>query len=83
MRNILIFIIRIYRAIISPIFPPSCRFEPTCSEYSIKSIEKHGALWGIVISGWRILRCNPFVRGGEDPVPDTVDDWMRRWFVRK
>ena len=72
-----------YRAIISPLFPPSCRFEPTCSEYSIESIKKHGVLWGTAMSGWRILRCNPFVRGGDDPVPDSVDDWMRKWFRKK
>ncbi|RKZ35202.1 membrane protein insertion efficiency factor YidD [bacterium] len=79
MRNILIFIIKLYRMIISPIFPPACRFVPSCSEYSIQAIRKHGPLWGITMSGWRILRCNPFVHGGEDPVPQSVEQWKKKW----
>jgi len=48
---------------------PTCKFIPTCSEYSIQAIEKFGALKGGLLSIWRILRCNPFSKGGYDPVP--------------
>ena len=49
--------------------PPSCRFQPTCSQYAIEAIQKHGALKGGALAFWRILRCNPFSKGGYDPVP--------------
>jgi hypothetical protein len=48
--------------------PPSCRFYPTCSEYSIQALEKYGAIKGSAKSIWRILRCNPFNKGGYDPI---------------
>ncbi|MCD6532297.1 membrane protein insertion efficiency factor YidD [bacterium] len=79
-RKIAVWLIRLYRAAISPIFPPSCRFYPTCSEYSVGAIQKHGVFWGGLMSFWRVLRCNPFVRGGEDPVPESVEEWKVRWF---
>ncbi|WP_456401176.1 membrane protein insertion efficiency factor YidD [Persephonella sp.] len=66
MGKILIKLIKIYKKIISPIFPNSCRFYPTCSCYAIQSIEKYGAFKGTLKSIWRILRCNPFSRGGVD-----------------
>ncbi|MCE5285259.1 MAG: membrane protein insertion efficiency factor YidD [Pelosinus sp.] len=68
MKKILIFIITLYRVYISPLKPPTCRFVPTCSEYAIMAIEKYGVLRGMVKAIWRILRCNPFCRGGHDPV---------------
>jgi len=64
MRRILIFLIRGYKKLISPMLPPSCRFYPTCSEYSIQALEKYGAIKGSAKSIWRILRCNPFNKGG-------------------
>ena len=69
MKAILIALIRFYRGYLSPLKPPSCRFSPTCSHYALESIETHGALRGLLYAAWRILRCNPFVRGGFDPVP--------------
>lgn len=69
MKKILIFFIKIYRKYISPMKPPSCRFYPTCSQYSIEAIEKYGALKGSVLSIKRILRCHPLNPGGYDPVP--------------
>ena len=63
-----VFIIRIYQKIISPLFPPSCRFYPTCSEYAIQALTKYGIIKGTIKSVWRILRCNPFNKGGYDPV---------------
>jgi len=71
LRKILIFIVRIYQALISPLFPPSCRYYPTCSSYMIDALKKHGPILGLIMGISRILRCNPFIRGGVDPVPDN------------
>lgn len=68
MRRILISFLRIYKRFLSPLFPPSCRFTPTCSEYAIDAINKHGSLKGFYLSFRRILRCHPFHPGGYDPV---------------
>jgi len=65
---IIIFFIRIYRRFISPILPASCRFYPSCSQYAIDAIGKYGAFKGSMITAYRILRCNPFNKGGYDPV---------------
>ncbi|MBD5431519.1 MAG: membrane protein insertion efficiency factor YidD [Lactobacillus sp.] len=70
MRKILIILVRGYQLFISPILPPSCRFYPTCSNYMIDSLKKHGFILGLIMGIFRILRCNPFNRGGVDPVPD-------------
>lgn len=61
--------IRFYKREISPMLPPSCRFTPTCSEYAMQAIEKYGAAKGGWLAMRRILRCNPFHKGGYDPVP--------------
>ncbi|UTD11857.1 membrane protein insertion efficiency factor YidD [Treponema denticola] len=58
-----------YQKAISPHFPPSCRYEPTCSQYAIESIKKYGPFKGTGMALLRILRCNPFFKGGYDPVP--------------
>ncbi|MBU4314186.1 MAG: membrane protein insertion efficiency factor YidD [Actinobacteria bacterium] len=68
MKKILIFLIKIYKNYISPVLPKSCRFYPTCSEYAIGAIFKHGVLKGSIKSMYRILRCNPLSKGGHDPV---------------
>ncbi|MCX7943834.1 MAG: membrane protein insertion efficiency factor YidD [Deltaproteobacteria bacterium] len=68
MSSLVIFIIKLYQQIISPLLPPSCRYHPTCSEYSIQAISQHGLLRGLLLSIYRIIRCNPFSRGGYDPV---------------
>ncbi|MDR1704635.1 MAG: membrane protein insertion efficiency factor YidD [Clostridiales bacterium] len=68
MRKILVKAIRIYQKYISPALPPSCRFYPTCSQYAIEAIQKYGALKGGLMGLYRILRCNPFCKGGYDPV---------------
>lgn len=68
MKNILIYLIKLYRKYISPLSPPSCRFYPTCSQYSIEAITKYGAIKGSYLSLTRILRCNPFSKGGYDPL---------------
>jgi hypothetical protein len=61
-------VIRFYRRAISPLLPPSCRFQPTCSEYAYEAIEKYGILTGGRLAIWRILRCNPWGGSGYDPV---------------
>jgi len=68
LKNLLICIIKIYRKYISPLKRPSCRFYPTCSQYSMEAIEKYGALKGTLISIKRIIRCHPFNKGGYDPL---------------
>lgn len=69
MKRALISLIRFYKRAISPYLPQSCRFTPTCSEYAVQAIERYGALKGLWLSIWRVLRCNPFCKGGYDPVP--------------
>lgn len=69
MRRPLMFLIRVYRACLSPLLPPSCRYEPTCSQYALDAIAKYGAIKGCGLAAWRIMRCHPFARGGYDPVP--------------
>ncbi|NOZ64290.1 MAG: membrane protein insertion efficiency factor YidD [Caldiserica bacterium] len=68
MKNLLIWLIKGYRIFVSPILPPSCRFYPSCSEYCIESLQKKGVLRGIWMGIRRVVRCNPFSRGGYDPV---------------
>ncbi|MGB9878178.1 MAG: membrane protein insertion efficiency factor YidD [bacterium] len=67
-RNFIILLIRFYQFISAPL-PPSCRFVPSCSQYAIEAIDKHGVLKGLFLSLRRILRCHPFSPGGYDPVP--------------
>ncbi|MBQ1891527.1 MAG: membrane protein insertion efficiency factor YidD [Firmicutes bacterium] len=69
MKYILIFLINIYRAYISPRFPAVCRYTPTCSQYALEAIRKYGALKGTWLAIKRILRCHPGHPGGYDPVP--------------
>ncbi|MHA8138340.1 membrane protein insertion efficiency factor YidD [Lactobacillaceae bacterium Scapto_B20] len=70
MRWLLINLVRGYQKVISPLTPPSCRYSPTCSAYTITAIKKHGASKGAIMGIARIFRCNPFIKGGYDPVPD-------------
>ena len=61
--------IRFYQREISPLSPPRCRYIPTCSQYALEAVEKYGAIKGTFLATKRILRCNPFHKGGYDPVP--------------
>ena len=63
-----IYLIRAYRRFISPMFPPACRFTPSCSVYTMEAIEKYGLLRGGIMGARRLLRCHPFSEGGFDPV---------------
>ncbi len=69
-KYLLILIIRAYSYFISPLFPPSCRHYPTCSQYAIEALEKRGLFIGTYLAAVRILKCNPFFKGGFDPVPE-------------
>lgn len=69
MKRVLLAMVKFYRMAISPYRPSCCRFYPTCSQYALEAIEKYGALKGGYLSLRRILRCNPFHKGGYDPVP--------------
>jgi len=65
----LLLVIRIYQLAISPLFPPSCRFYPTCSAYSYQAIKKYGPIKGLFLAFKRVIRCHPGNPGGYDPVP--------------
>lgn len=71
MKSIVLAFIRGYQRFISPALPPSCIYEPTCSHYGYEAIEKHGIINGVLMTTWRVLRCNPFSHGGYDPVPEN------------
>lgn len=78
MKRMLMGLIRFYRRAISPHLPNSCRFTPTCSQYALDALEQYGALRGGWMSAKRILRCNPFHKGGYDPVPERPEPAIRR-----
>ncbi len=69
MTTLLIFLVRVYRAMLSVLLPRACRFEPSCSAYAEEALARHGALSGLGMALRRILRCHPFHPGGYDPVP--------------
>ncbi len=78
MKRILLAVLRFYKAKISPLNPPACRFIPTCSEYAMIAIERFGALHGSYLAIRRLLRCHPLCKGGYDPVPELPDAIIRR-----
>lgn len=78
MKKILVFLIKSYQKYISAHTAPCCRFTPTCSHYGIEAIERFGAFKGGLMTLWRILRCNPFVSGGYDPVPEKNTEKNKR-----
>ena len=69
MKKLLIILIKWYRKYISPLKRTKCPYIPSCSQYGLEAIEKYGAIKGSLLAIWRILRCNPFSKGGYDPVP--------------
>ncbi|HBA35574.1 MAG TPA: membrane protein insertion efficiency factor YidD [Gammaproteobacteria bacterium] len=77
-KALLIWVIKAYRYAVSPFLPASCRFTPTCSEYMIQAIERHGVGTGVFLGFKRLCRCNPFCPGGHDPVPEKKSDREHR-----
>ncbi len=73
MKNLIIKAIRFYQRKISPLFGPQCRYYPTCSQYAVEAVEKHGVIKGSLLAIARLLRCNPLFPGGYDPVPEKKD----------
>ncbi|EUJ42066.1 membrane protein insertion efficiency factor YidD [Brochothrix campestris] len=71
MKHIFLFLIKGYRKLISPLFPPSCRFYPTCSTYGLEAVQKFGAIKGGYLALKRIIKCQPLHPGGIDMVPET------------
>ena len=69
MGKILVALIRAYQRLLSPWLGDHCRFSPSCSEYAVQAIQKHGSILGVGYAVWRVLRCQPFCAGGLDPVP--------------
>lgn len=77
-QKIVIGSLRFYKKFVSPMLPPACRYEPTCSMYAMEAIEVHGIVFGSWLALRRILRCHPFVRGGFDPVPALRESHSRK-----
>jgi putative membrane protein insertion efficiency factor len=67
-RSVVIAPILVYRYVVSPAIPRRCKYEPTCSRYAVDAVREYGILKGLVLAGWRLLRCNPWSHGGYDPV---------------
>ncbi len=72
MKYICIFLIKLYKIFLSPVMGKNCRYYPTCSSYTMEAVKSFGAVKGCAMGGMRILRCNPFSKGGFDPVPDNL-----------
>lgn len=70
MKYLVLDFLKLYKTLLSPLFPPACRFEPSCSEYATQAVEKYGAIRGTWLGLKRILRCQPFCKGGHDPIPE-------------
>ncbi len=62
--------LRAYVRFVSPLLPPRCKYHPSCSSYAVQAVERYGILRGLVLAGWRVLRCNPWSHGGYDPPED-------------
>lgn len=79
---LLMALVRGYRLLLKPWLGNACRFEPTCSAYALQVLERHGALAGTALTGWRLLRCHPWCAGGCDPVPDNLRNPAAGLFTR-
>lgn len=78
MKSFLIFVIKLYRKYLSPLKSTKCPYFPSCSQYGLEAVETYGAWKGGLLSLWRIIRCNPFSKGGYDPVPKIKYEHKRK-----
>jgi hypothetical protein len=76
-RLLLMGLIRVYQVTVSPLIGPTCKYYPSCSHYGFEAIRRHGAVRGTVLTGWRLLRCNPWSNGGIDEVPAVGESLFR------
>ena len=72
LRGLVLAPVWVYRRVISPALPARCKYHPTCSQYAVEAIRRYGVLRGLVLAGWRVLRCNPWSHGGVDLVEDQA-----------
>lgn len=79
MKFIVISLVKFYRRFISPLFPPCCKYYPTCSTYALTAVERFGAFRGSLLAIWRILRCNPWSMGGIDHVPEKFTFRVKKY----
>ncbi|HLP22692.1 MAG TPA: membrane protein insertion efficiency factor YidD [Microbacteriaceae bacterium] len=77
-RNAAIAILRAYQLVVSPLYGDVCRYYPSCSHYTLQAIARYGVLGGVGLGAWRILRCQPWVRGGVDDVPARKREWAHQ-----
>ena len=63
-------LVHLYRRLVSPLLPPSCKYHPSCSQYALEALRRYGLVRGSILAGWRLLRCNPWSHGGVDKVED-------------
>lgn len=70
MKQLLVLLVRFYQKFLSGLKPPCCRFYPSCSQYAVEAFRRHGAVKGLILAVWRVLRCNPWNVGGVDYVPE-------------
>ena len=68
LRELFLLPVRAYRRVLSPALPKRCKYHPSCSEYAVEAVRSYGVIRGVVLGGWRLLRCNPWSHGGFDPV---------------
>lgn len=81
-RRLLMGLVHGYRVLLKPWLGNACRFEPSCSAYALQALERHGAVAGTALTGWRILRCHPWCDGGCDPVPENLPRPVAGLFTR-
>jgi uncharacterized protein len=69
-RGVVLLPVRLYQRIVSPALPRTCKYHPSCSQYAVEAVRSYGVVRGVVLAGWRLLRCNPWSHGGLDPVSE-------------